>query len=850
MSKRLAKKVLVIGWDAADWKVINPLMEQGKLPAFKKLIENGCMGNIATLDPPLSPVLWTSIGTGKTADKHGILNFVEPDPDTADVRPVSVTSRKVKAIWNILTQQGMKTHLVGWWPSHPAEPINGVCVSNFFQKQPKGDYKEWILPPGAVHPPELANELKEWRVPIQEITAQMLLPFVPDAAKVDQEKDKSLHNIASGLAEATSIHAAATWILENKNDWDFMGIYFDTIDHFCHTFMKFHPPKMDYIPQEYFDLYKDVINSVYRLQDMMLERIMELAGEDTTIILLSDHGFHSDHLRPVKLPEEPIAPALEHAPYGVVCISGPNIKKDDLIFGATLLDITPTILTMFGLPIGKDMDGKPLLQVFNEEIKPDYIDSWEDVPGECGMHKTEMQQDKWAAQEAMNQLIELGYVEAPGEDKALRIKRAVDETNFILAKVHIGKKEYDKGIAILEKLYAENPDAARYGIKLAHTFQITKRIKDLRRVIEDLKSKDLKNMPHLDFLEGTLLLFENKPRKALECLKKAEESIGHMSNLHLQLGNVYSKIKKWDDAERSFTKALSIDNNNPHAFLGLAICNIRKYKYEEAVDHALTSVSLMHYNPDAHYYLGEALYHMKDYERAAQAFEVTVAINPANKKAHQWLVKIYEQHLNQPEKAKKSRQFIMDKIKGTITVVSGLPRSGTSMMMQILKAGGAEILTDNIRENDINNPKGYLEYEKVKKLAQDNTWLNEADGKTVKIIAQLLQYLPNNFTYKIIFMKRDIVEVVHSQQKMLGKDTSTFPTVLADTFTKQMEKTLSVMSGEPHIELLEVNYTDVINNPLEECENIASFLGADLEIEKMVSAVDGSLYRNKMITKS
>jgi hypothetical protein len=172
------------------------------------------------------------------------------------------------------------------------------------------------------------------------------------------------------------------------------------------------------------------------------------------------------------------------------------------------------------------------------------------------------------------------------------------------------------------------------------------------------------------------------------------------------------------------------------------------------------------------------------------------------------------------------------------------------MMMQILKSGGAEILTDNIRENDINNPKGYLEYEKVKKLAQDNTWLNEADGKTVKIIAQLLQYLPNNFTYKIIFMKRDIVEVVHSQQKMLGKDTSTFPTVLADTFTKQMEKTLSVMSGEPHIELLEVNYTDVINNPLEECENIASFLGADLDIEKMVSAVDSSLYRNKMTTKS
>ena len=134
MSKRKAKKVLVIGWDAADWKIINPLMDQGLMPTLEGLVNNGVIGNLATLDPPLSPILWSSIATGKLGDKHGILGFVEPDPEKMTIRPVLGSSRKVKAIWNILSQNGIKSNVIGWWPSHPAEPINGVMVSNFYQK--------------------------------------------------------------------------------------------------------------------------------------------------------------------------------------------------------------------------------------------------------------------------------------------------------------------------------------------------------------------------------------------------------------------------------------------------------------------------------------------------------------------------------------------------------------------------------------------------------------------------------------------------------------------------------------------------------------------------------------------
>src|SRR5580698_584134 len=171
MSERLAKKVLLIGWDAADWKVINPLMDAGLMPTLQKLVNGGVIANLATLDPPLSPMLWTSIATGKMADEHGILGFVEPDGDTMMIRPVSSRSRKVKAIWNILTQKGFKTNVVGWWPSHPAEPINGVCVSNFYQKVNAPVDKPWELLKGAIYPAELEETLKALRVHPAELTA-------------------------------------------------------------------------------------------------------------------------------------------------------------------------------------------------------------------------------------------------------------------------------------------------------------------------------------------------------------------------------------------------------------------------------------------------------------------------------------------------------------------------------------------------------------------------------------------------------------------------------------------------------------------------------------------------------
>ncbi|MFN8711247.1 MAG: alkaline phosphatase family protein [Bacteroidota bacterium] len=847
---RKAKRVILLGWDAADWKLINPLLDAGQLPALQKLIENGVMGNIATLDPPLSPMLWTSIATGMTADKHGILGFVEPDPNTGNIRPSTVTSRKVKALWNILQQNGIKSHTVGWWPSHPAEPLDGITVSNNFARPQGNSYTEWPLGENTVHPPEAGEALAQCRVHPSEITWAHLAPFVPELQKIDQEKDNKLASIAVLLAQSSSYNAAATWILENQ-EWEFLGLYMNEIDQFSHLFMKYHPPQLPETDSAEFELYKGVMNSIYRFHDMMLERLMELAGEDTVFVLLSDHGFHSDHLRPRELPKDPAAPAHEHAPYGVLCISGPGIRKDDRIYGATLLDIAPTVLTLFGLPAGEDMDGRVLTQAFESPEIPARIPSWEKVEGNTGQHPGEFREDPWAAQEALKQLAELGYIEAPGEDAAKTNEAVRLESQFYLARVYLTTQRAQLALPILEELYNVAPFIPRYALRLVNCYLQLSRSNDARRIIDELR-KGIKNHEHalatLDILEGNLLFAEGRPHKALTVLQRAELSQAQTPGLQQLIGQSYLAVRNWRDAERAFIRALALDPDNAVAHHGLAVALLRQDKIEQAIDEALNAVGLLHHFPAAHYNLGEALMKAGIYERAVDAFSLTVHLQPGNSRAHQWLVQLYENHLSNPGKAEYHRNFIRDHISRTIYIVSGLPRSGTSMLMQMLRAGGVETVTDDKRLSDEHNPQGYLEDDRVKRLHLDNTWLKDAEGKVIKVVAPLLQFLPQGFSYKIIYMHRDLGEILQSQLKMLGRggEGKTFPAGLADGVSKQAEKAQSWMKAQPNVATLELHYRHIIEDPQDTAYRIASFIGQPLDTEAMAAAVNADLYRNKL----
>jgi broad-specificity NMP kinase len=184
-----------------------------------------------------------------------------------------------------------------------------------------------------------------------------------------------------------------------------------------------------------------------------------------------------------------------------------------------------------------------------------------------------------------------------------------------------------------------------------------------------------------------------------------------------------------------------------------------------------------------------------------------------------------------------------------IILVSGLPRSGTSMMMQMLEAGGTELIVDHIRKSDEDNPKGYYEFEKIKQLEKDSSWMENASGKAVKVISMLLYQLPMDKKYKIIFMKRKIYEVLASQNKMLkrrGHQTDIVDDqVMAEKFNKHLGKIFKWLNKQINMETIFINYNDVVSSPMEQLKNINQFLGNILKIDKMVNVVDHFLYRQR-----
>jgi hypothetical protein len=185
-----------------------------------------------------------------------------------------------------------------------------------------------------------------------------------------------------------------------------------------------------------------------------------------------------------------------------------------------------------------------------------------------------------------------------------------------------------------------------------------------------------------------------------------------------------------------------------------------------------------------------------------------------------------------------------------ITIVSGLPRSGTSLMMQMLDAGGLPVLSDGERKADTDNPKGYLEWERIKQLPKDPALIAEAEGRVVKVISQLILSLPASHEYRIVFMQRPLPEVLKSQDEMLRRrgntDSITDTSAIEEAFQRHLIEVNKWLAGKPNTRVLRVHYHRVLREPKSVAEEVAAFLQVPFDIEAMVRQVDGSLYRNRM----
>lgn len=652
MAGRLAEKVLLIGWDAADWKIIRPLVERGEMPNTRKFIDGGVCGNLASLQPMLSPMLWTSIATGKRPHKHGIHGFTEPRPEGDGIRAASSTSRTTKALWNILTQNGLRTHCVNWYASHPAEAINGVCVSNRFAIVPPRPAEPRPLAEGAVHPPDVREALAELRVRPEELDGSMLRPFIPQAARIDQDRDKRLLACAVILAEAATTHAAITWCLEHR-PWDFAAVLYNALDQFCHLFMEYHPPKQAHVSEQDFEIYQGVIAAAYRFHDMMLGRLMQLAGDNSTIIIVSDHGYRTGPQRLRETPRTLEGVSLNHRAQGVCLIRGPGVKRGESLEGASLLDVTPTVLTLFGLPVGADMDGRTWVEALAEPVDPDHVMSWDPIAGNAGQHPRDQREAPAESLEAIRHLIELGYIEPADEDVRRVVDRTVDENQFNLARSLLDARQPTRAVALLETLLKKRPSHVGYHQALFEGYYALHRTADCRRIAEAMWAQGYRG-PLVNLAMGAVEMAERRAESALKHLEEAERVTPDLPSLHVLIGRAYLRLQRWEAAERAFNRALQHDGDSERAWHGLAIAALGQGHFDSAAEHALHAVALRGDYAEAHYHLGVALSRLARPHDAAVALQRCLAIQPGLLAAYRRLVELYEGPLDD---AKSAREF-------------------------------------------------------------------------------------------------------------------------------------------------------------------------------------------------
>ena len=467
MGQRLARRLLIVGWDAADWMMIDPLLAKGAMPTLARLIREGVRSDLGTLEPKLSPLLWTSIATGKTADRHGILNFVEPKPDGSGLRLASSTSRKCKALWNVLSQSGLRTNVVGWYASHPAEPIRGSVVTNLIcEGDPAQAGSPWPVPPGLTHPAALADAVAGCRVRAREFEREALTEILPDLPP-GMRDDGRVRTLCSLMAVAASVERTASHLMR-AGPWDCTMAFFETIDTVGHHFMQYRPPRMRHVKESEVRAFGGVMDRVYRWHDAALARMLDAAGPDATVVLLSDHGFHSDRHRPV-LADLPPERRMEreaswHRPTGVLMMSGPGVVAGQPPVTATILDVAPTSLALLGVAVGADFDGRCLSESLEGKAAPDRVESWESVEGDAGLHPPEARQDPFEAADALKQLVDLGYMAALPEDVQGQLDLVRRESAFNLGMSLISRGRFAEALPHFAAIAALRPEEYRYAV--------------------------------------------------------------------------------------------------------------------------------------------------------------------------------------------------------------------------------------------------------------------------------------------------------------------------------------------------------------------------------------------------
>jgi predicted AlkP superfamily pyrophosphatase or phosphodiesterase len=378
-------RLLFFGVDAGNWNILTPMIQAGELPNIASLVDRGSFGVLKSGVPIQSPQMWTSIATGVVPEKHGIMRFTAEIPGTGREVPVTSNMRKVKAFWNILSDADITVGIVGWWPSWPAEPVNGFMIA---QRAWPVNWSRHGIPFGAArdetgrlivddfegrtYPEELYADFEQFIVTEEDVTADELSFLFDDPAFRDPAKQ--FH--ARWVFAKDKTFADAGLAMLKRFRPDVLAVYLQGTDVVSHYYWGYQREEGFKVSPSDERLYGHVVRNYYRYVDGVIGSYLAEVGDDTPVMIVSDHGFETkrdlkerwERGERIRTEEGGKDVPWDHGVDGIFIMTGPGVRESNRLPDMSVVDVTPTMLAYLGLPVAEDMDGAPGLAALEESF--------------------------------------------------------------------------------------------------------------------------------------------------------------------------------------------------------------------------------------------------------------------------------------------------------------------------------------------------------------------------------------------------------------------------------------------------------------------------------------------------
>ena len=605
-------RLLVIGLDGADWQILDKLFEQDRLPHIESLVERGTRARLLSISPLLSPVVWTTVATGVEPTRHGVLDFLVQDSE-GNRQPVTSAQRLVPTVWEILSRAGIEVGVTGWWASWPADPVRGYLIADRVAYQLFGYRSDPEATRGKSWPPDLYSEIRPRVVEPSSVDWETVRGYLDDPRESEEsygpEQRERFDELRTAIAGGETYVGIAESLRE-RFDPRLEVVYLEGTDTVGHLFMPFRPPRLPGISDEDSAAFSGVVDRYYETADQLVGRLLS-DREEWTVLLLSDHGFATDATRP-RTTDSRIghgAAADWHRRFGVLILAGPQIRPGHSLAEASVYDIAPTILALFGQSVPRSWPGKVLSQALTDEFlasQPVRYRSDDPVrdPG------VDVAADP-AAADLIAKLQSLGYVGAGGEGDSRTARNNAGISLLAQGRFEEAEEEFRAGLEVdappmpmllvnyglTLRLLGRTEEAEQY-LTHAVDFVATRRMAAnqlalLRHATGDLAGAEAAAMlglrlePDAADLRNTLGLILEAGGRVDEASEEYRRSVDLDPDSALarnNLGNLRKRAGDLADAEEWYLRAIEADPYFMGSYNNLALVYQARGDLERAID--------------------------------------------------------------------------------------------------------------------------------------------------------------------------------------------------------------------------------------------------------------------------